>query len=644
MKRLAFIITSFALIATGVTCYMYYHQIPNEANKYISAKRKRLQNEAKKQVDSLFVHTKKDIFTLYYDCKPRYVKGDALAATGEMFKDIHEEGYHTIEMPADVITTYRVAPQNAMYDYRDGVVEELRGELRMKNSDNDGKGISIHRADRKGIWQTGWALGVRENWISGRYGRAVVQYIIIPYAVSFRKAKYGSFEDFISIDEALNNAYDFYVKDDESDFKRNIVADVKHFLDKPQIDNEYFTLEIHPTGLPFLSNLSSYADYTQYVYSYANYVFIRAYGRQIFDLNLRDDRVKSDKQEYIQSRTTRILALGLVTITLLIAIWCLLLYSLIKNKRNKNRTLLQRIISQSSPKKFLKNYNSEKLNSANHIYAKAISIGESDMESIVELAKRVETELGVHLFSEEDIRTLKKACDPKRFMRPYDAERIAKANSLYARLEEKDISLTDILDIESEAKSLSQIVGPGKTPRRYWPFYKIVKPKPTIEKVSANFEKVSEEVPKRSDNSRKSDKLPINNSKGMFRRIFTWKGRISRTEYCITYILYLICYFCLPVYIGMTSRYDSGYGVFFFAVFIMVVLILQGIKRCHDMGHSGWFILIPVFNPIWLMFSPSDDDVNEYGTNPKIDYDLQINQFKSIDKVKQNDNSSNSTE
>ena len=58
-------------------------------------------------------------------------------------------------------------------------------------------------------------------------------------------------------------------------------------------------------------------------------------------------------------------------------------------------------------------------------------------------------------------------------------------------------------------------------------------------------------------------------------------------------------------------------------VLFFVLFVFQCIKRCHDWGHSGWFILIP-FMIIFLIFAEGDDDVNSFGTNPKVDYDLQV--------------------
>ena len=40
--------------------------------------------------------------------------------------------------------------------------------------------------------------------------------------------------------------------------------------------------------------------------------------------------------------------------------------------------------------------------------------------------------------------------------------------------------------------------------------------------------------------------------------------------------------------------------------------ICVSIRRCHDSGHSGWWIICPVVN-IVMLFLPSDPEKNEYG-------------------------------
>ncbi len=55
-------------------------------------------------------------------------------------------------------------------------------------------------------------------------------------------------------------------------------------------------------------------------------------------------------------------------------------------------------------------------------------------------------------------------------------------------------------------------------------------------------------------------------------------------------------------------------GIYSLAVFIPNIAV--SIRRMHDIGKSGWFILIPFYN-IYLFTIDSEQGTNEYGPNPK---------------------------
>lgn len=96
----------------------------------------------------------------------------------------------------------------------------------------------------------------------------------------------------------------------------------------------------------------------------------------------------------------------------------------------------------------------------------------------------------------------------------------------------------------------------------------------------------------------------------MFAAPFSFDGRIRRTEYGISFIIYIISY----ALIAATAKSSS----FLYIAFIPLLWFLwaQGAKRCHDRGNSGWYQIIP-FYVFWMLFAEGDSNNNEYGNSPK---------------------------
>lgn len=109
---------------------------------------------------------------------------------------------------------------------------------------------------------------------------------------------------------------------------------------------------------------------------------------------------------------------------------------------------------------------------------------------------------------------------------------------------------------------------------------------------------------------------------GMFSHPFSFNGRIRRTEYALSILIYWFWY--LILYILVEGNAVTG-GLFALVTFIPAVwfLLAQHCKRFHDQGHSGWFFLlffIPIVNfgvGIMQLFFDGDAYENEYGPDPK---------------------------
>lgn len=124
------------------------------------------------------------------------------------------------------------------------------------------------------------------------------------------------------------------------------------------------------------------------------------------------------------------------------------------------------------------------------------------------------------------------------------------------------------------------------------------------------FEPVKQEVSSTSNTTTSSNK-------GMFKRPFSFNGRIRRTEYCLSFIIYMIWY---GVINAMMETPEPSLGASLFVLISLIPMIwflwAQNAKRCHDRGNSGWYQIIP-FYVFVLMFGGSDEGSNEYGDNPK---------------------------
>jgi uncharacterized membrane protein YhaH (DUF805 family) len=113
----------------------------------------------------------------------------------------------------------------------------------------------------------------------------------------------------------------------------------------------------------------------------------------------------------------------------------------------------------------------------------------------------------------------------------------------------------------------------------------------------------------------------------MFKTPFSFEGRIRRTEFGLSYIIYIVAAVIISV-LTEISETASFLGLAFIPV--IWFLIAQGAKRCHDRGNSGWYQLI-TFYIFWMLFAESEIGQNEYGLNPK-----GIGNIDEIDEIGQN--------
>jgi uncharacterized membrane protein YhaH (DUF805 family) len=100
----------------------------------------------------------------------------------------------------------------------------------------------------------------------------------------------------------------------------------------------------------------------------------------------------------------------------------------------------------------------------------------------------------------------------------------------------------------------------------------------------------------------------------MFKNPFSFDGRIRRTEYGLSFIFFIIGSIVVGLIVGATGAPTAI--MYLFLIPLYWFLFAQAAKRCHDLGNSGWWQLIPFYG-FWLLFADGDKEENKYGLNPK---------------------------
>ena len=106
-------------------------------------------------------------------------------------------------------------------------------------------------------------------------------------------------------------------------------------------------------------------------------------------------------------------------------------------------------------------------------------------------------------------------------------------------------------------------------------------------------------------------------NKGMFKKPFSFSGRIRRLEYGISFIIYFVWLMIIEA-AGNSPSLSQGASIMLLISYIPMLWFLwaQNAKRCHDRGNSGWYQLIPFYFFV-LLFGEGEEGENEYGDNPK---------------------------
>lgn len=92
-----------------------------------------------------------------------------------------------------------------------------------------------------------------------------------------------------------------------------------------------------------------------------------------------------------------------------------------------------------------------------------------------------------------------------------------------------------------------------------------------------------------------------------------FNGRARRSEYWYFVLFNFIISFGLG-FVGGLFNTDLLANLYSLAVLLPSIAV--GVRRMHDVGKSGWFLLIPIYNLI-LAVTEGEKGTNQYGPDPK---------------------------
>jgi len=111
--------------------------------------------------------------------------------------------------------------------------------------------------------------------------------------------------------------------------------------------------------------------------------------------------------------------------------------------------------------------------------------------------------------------------------------------------------------------------------------------------------------------------------KVVFENYANFSGRARRSEYWYFRLVNFLIMFLLLSLFGIFAAMDKvSIGFIFYGIVMLLALatiipsLAVGVRRMHDVGKSGWYLLVPVYNLI-LTFTEGEAGVNQYGEDPK---------------------------
>lgn len=408
-------------------------------NSYITSKDNRLRNEMHDKIDELFAGRKQYVDVAYIGYKVGYEK----------------VAIPTAPKPTDI----KSLPDSLQF------LADANKRIAKRYEENYGNLTKMYRThylrsdwDSDWDYEDGWNLVILEHDYEGVY-----QTWLFPYAVGYFKQDYYFGDSYLpSVASAVNGAFEFYTTNDKSTYYSTFE---KGCVDKAwssiyDAQNEYYFMQederprFNRMGDPLFEKYptdNKYHSYQNgYMYNGFYKVFVASTQPKTWSIKKYawgpDEKDRKDLWLYW--------SIGLTVLLLLVVIPLWVIDA--KHQKVKDESLYDKLKRMCNPTNFMNgaNYDKEKVDKANAIYKRLLEINGDDVEALNELQQQAVAELGINLIDAEKLADLKEKVNPKNYMTPYNPDKVALANELYAILSKEGLTYNEMADVEEKSKQL----------------------------------------------------------------------------------------------------------------------------------------------------------------------------------------------
>ena len=408
---------------------------------YINNKRIRLRSEIRENVESIF---------------EAQSNGDMFVSNDDGFYDVAYSGspvrhYKKVAIPSKPSKGGVAAINQSIYEERVDDWKQSYGDLASLYELNWGDKYPNQEDD-------GWSIirihcgGSDEDFIQTN--------TLFPYKVGLKKSEWGNF---YTVEQAVNEAFEFYATSPKSGYSERFSRGSNNRLWSKIHDsnNEYFWIVENENsnrwtlGTPIYHPKGKSNDEVQQTMPYENGWMHNGYYR-VFIAATQERHYMIEEKDWAvnENRNHHLLWWGISLTVLFMSLVIPLTIKESKVNKKKSETLHQRLVRLCNPKNFIDNYDKEKVEKANIIYKRLLETTPDNNDDLIEIQMQASSDLGINFIDNTELEDLKEKVNPKRFLNPYNAEKVSLANELYAVLAKNNLTYGELMEVKEKSKLL----------------------------------------------------------------------------------------------------------------------------------------------------------------------------------------------